>query len=92
MMQQTKQPRAIGRHRRGDAILRNWDVRLLAVGLVGALAGTLYSMFPIAGGSLIPDEYLLLVNSEVSDVEALSKETLANIAVAAKRRDGEYPD
>jgi hypothetical protein len=40
----------------------------------------------------MPDEYLLFVNSEVSDVKALSKETLANIAVTAKRRDAEYRD
>jgi hypothetical protein len=91
-MQQIKQPCAIGRHRRGDAVLRYWDVRLLAVGLVGALSGGLYAMFPFVGGSHMPDEYLLFVNSEVSDVKALSKETLANIAVTAKRRDAEYRD
>jgi len=90
-MQQTEQPCAIGRHRRGDALLLNWDVRLLALGLVGALAGGLFTMFPFAGGSNMPDEYLLFVYSEVSDVEALSKESLAHIAIAARKRKGESP-
>jgi hypothetical protein len=67
-------------------------LRLFAIGLVGAFAGGFYTMFPFAGGNNMPDEFLLHIDAEIGDVEALSKETLAHIATDARSRDARSAD
>jgi hypothetical protein len=76
-------------NRTKGGVHRHWDIRLTSIGLVGALAGSLYSMFPFAGGSNTPDEYLLMINAEIHDVELPTKEFLEQTRAASRARRAE---